>query len=772
MTDRMIDFRTANPADRIALRGVRVNATLVGMTARTAIEQVFVNQEARAVEAVYTFPLPDEGAVCSFEIVVADRVLTGVVDEREQAIAKYEDAINQGEGAFLLEQERPDIFTVRVGNLLPRQAVTVRLTYVQPLDVTDSTVRFALPTTVAPRYVTATATDPLQAAIDGDAINPPHVLQVPYGLMLGVHVDLGRQLRSISSASHAIKTEFGENHQYRISFAGGVSEMNRDVVIELKLAHEVSPSVQIGDGPDGAKYLAVSFLPEFEERDLANQPPADVMFVIDCSGSMGGESIQQAKAALELCLRSLNLGDTFNVCCFGSQFNLMWPQPRVYGDATLKQALHYVARIDANLGGTELYSPLVAVLANRTETVRQVILLTDGQISNEDAVMKLVRQHKAHNRVFAFGIGSSPSASLVNGLARASAGAAEFISPGENIADKVLRTFSRLASPSLVNVEVDFALAEATVATPHLPPVFDGDMLTLYARVTGKLPETITLRARAATGEKAWTAAVASSRGDEPAIATTWARKMIQTLEADADLNRQRLLEISRKFNLVCSLTAFVAIEHRSIEDRNDGKPALRRVPVQLAEGWGGIDAMAMGGALPSSLADMCLDRSIDGPLSVPSPAPARKRSVMDWIRKSKAAQKPGVQGSLSRGMVRGSYDRHSDTAPKREQKVMTPLQQLLALQSAEGWFDQSSFDLDLMNPSPAMKELGAKAAKADQEHVMWTLLAMLDLKQDFVADEPIWRAAFEKALRYLAKATGQTIDDIAAILDASAATK
>src|SRR5688572_20016894 len=120
MSDRFCELRTANPTDRITLHGVRVNAHLVGMSARTVLEQLFVNEENNAVEAVYTFPMPDDGAVCAFEVVVGDRVLTGTVEEREQAIEAYEKAINQGNGAFLLEQERADIFTVRVGNLLPK----------------------------------------------------------------------------------------------------------------------------------------------------------------------------------------------------------------------------------------------------------------------------------------------------------------------------------------------------------------------------------------------------------------------------------------------------------------------------------------------------------------------------------------------------------------------------------------------------------------------------------------------------------------------------
>src|SRR4051812_23142118 len=123
-------LRTANPADRIALRGVRLRSRLSGMSQRTTIEQTFVNVEDRSIEAVYTFPLPESAAVCGFEVIMGDRVLTGRIEEAEQAIEQYEEAISDGHGAFVMEQDRPDVFTIRVGNLKPGQATTIRLTYV------------------------------------------------------------------------------------------------------------------------------------------------------------------------------------------------------------------------------------------------------------------------------------------------------------------------------------------------------------------------------------------------------------------------------------------------------------------------------------------------------------------------------------------------------------------------------------------------------------------------------------------------------------------
>ena len=324
-----IRLRTTHPDDRVALRGVRIHATLVGLAQRTRIEQTFVNLEPRAIEAAYTFPLPDGAAVCGFEVVTGDRVLTGVVDENDAAVERYEDAIADGDAAYLAEQDRPDVFTVRVGNLKPKQAATVRITTVRPLEVVDGTIRIAFPTTLAPRYATDSGTGPLDAAIDGDALNPPHVLDVPYGLTLTADVDPGRPVRAITSATHPITVDGG-----RVTLAA--ADMDREVVISVDLAADVGAHVQVERGPDGASYLAVTFAPELAEVTAGDAPPpAEVVFVVDCSGSMQGESIAQATAALELCLRTLNAGDTFNVCRFGSTFELMAAEPLAYTDATL-----------------------------------------------------------------------------------------------------------------------------------------------------------------------------------------------------------------------------------------------------------------------------------------------------------------------------------------------------------------------------------------------------------------------------------------------------
>ncbi len=774
-----IDLITTKPSDRVALRGVRIRSHVTGLSAKTVVEQTFINREPTAIEAVYTFPLPDGAAVCGFEIITGDRVLSGIIEETEQANEQYEQAISQGNAAYILERDRPDVFTLRVGNLKPNQAATIRITYVVTLDRVDKQIRLSFPTTVAPRYATATGMDPIDAAVDGDALNPPHVLSVPYGLTLDVELDLGREIKSISSPSHAIRSD--GNH---ITFAAGISEMNRDVVFAIDLAKEHDPVAQVGTRGSGVeKYIAVSFLPEFDEDELANPQPVETVFVLDCSGSMNGESIVQASAALQLCLRSMNKGDTFNICRFGSNFELMNSEPVPYTQETLDRALKYVA-CSADLGGTELLAPLKAILSIRPRagTVRQIVLLTDGQVANEPAIIALARKHRATNRIFTFGIGAASSSFLVKGLARASGGAAEFIAYGERIEEKVLRVFSRIATPALTDVEIDWGGKEVQTLA-ELPAVFDGDLMTVFGRVPGGLPSQVSLRCKTASGPKNWSVKVPQAPAEsDGVIATMWARRMIQSIEevnniqrsvhASADSReRKMLVDLSKEFGLLSALTSYIAVEHRSEAERNDGQPALRRVPVMLAEGWGGVMAGGAGGP-PMAAPAACAAPQRAGIMAFRRRGSSRGiSSLFGAVRKMASPSAPPPSQSMPMPMVDRDCDTRSvplDTLNElASEQSVDPLHELLGLQSADGWFDPKPVHEIGKRLTPDWDALLARVEKTipKDKRVRATVLAVLLLDVKFADRKEQSRRARSKAVRYLSEQMSKDVSEIEGVL-------
>jgi Ca-activated chloride channel family protein len=782
----------AQETDRISLRGVRVRARVAGMSLKATVEQTFVNLEAQAIEAVYTFPLPEGAAVCGFEVVFFDKVLTGVVEETDRAIRQYDDAIAEGDGAYLLEQHRPDVFSVRVGNLKPRQAVTIRVSYVSDLTAVDRSIRLAFPTTIAPRYTTASGMDPLDAAIEGDALNPPYVLSVPYGLSMEVEIDLGKGLTGVTSPSHHVLLSRGDvGGTWIVGFAGDVAEMDRDVVLELAMAREQEPFALAAASAAGERFIAVNFLPEFEEEVAEGSPAAarETVFLLDCSGSMTGQPTEQATAALECCLRCMSAGDSFNVCRFGSRFELLSPKSLIYSAKTLKQATLFINQ-RADLGGTELFAPLEAILQQRPAVgdVRNIVLLTDGQVTNEPAVIALARRARAHNRIFTFGIGAASSAFLVNGLARVTGGAAEFIAPGERIEEKVLRAFGRLASPPVSDVEIDWGDADAQVAPRFLPPLFDGDALRVFARLPGRVPATVTLRCNTAAGPRTWTVPVCHGADPAQVLPTLWARSMIRTIEEEdgvqqtasisaPSVDRAKLVELSKRYGLLCGLTSFVAVEHRSLEDRNEGRPALRRVPVLLAAEWGGVapaQAMiagaaaafacgvpaatpAMGGGGPAFGLAMRRRQSSATPPPPASPAPAQLHEVARTL--DRTIDKTTIDrfmDSLDR-----SADRSYDKASAPSVPPTTPrLINLLAHQMADGSFDSSAAvdhvvgaaGLDRAKLQTALEHMLHKAhvPSGARPKIRQTLVVLMVLTRAFADRKDIWTRAFKKAMRFV----------------------
>ena len=466
-------------------------------------------------------------------------------------------------------------------------------------------------------------------------------------------------------------------------------------------------------------------------------------------------------------------------------------------------------------------SPLETILSQppRAGQVRQIILLTDGQVTNEPAVVDLARKHRDRNRIFSFGIGSACSAFLVKGIARATAGAAEFISAGERIDDKVLRTFSRITSPPVTDVIIDWDGCEVQTLS-ELPPIFDGDVMAVFGRATGKLPRKITLTCNTTSGPRHWTVAVPPPLADGGVISTMWARRTIQSLEeiAGVGINRTRMpvpgrerdmmIQLSKQFGLLCSLTTFVAVEHRSPAERNRGEPMLRRVPINVPAGWGEADldrnAFSIGGAAPAS-----------APLYAMSPAPAamptgakygalaafagrvkKKISPGQVVRSRGAApvsppaqdmNPPQSGNDFGDGAGTGLLDltRESDdtamesaVAKVREMTTQhllsepreTPADQVkkfLSNQSADGWFHASAI-LDTCIADAG----GNKAAwtviitaaipvkngsARNVEQIVRTAIVVCLLAAKFSDLHDLWKRAYVKAVRYLAEEFGMS---------------
>ncbi len=389
----------------VPLVGVEVTAEVRGAASRVRLTQRYRNAETQPIEAVYVFPLDEGAALCGFEAQVGERRIVGSVAERDAAFETYDDALSAGHGAFLLDQERPNIFTASVGNLEPGAEAAITLTYVAELAREGEALRFLLPTTVAPRYVPADQ-PPEVGQPDGERVNPPHVSEVPYRLTLSVAIDQPGGVRAVSSPSHSLRVEH-DGPRAVVTLGTEDTALDRDFVLLIEPGEAAMAGAVTELADDGTLTAAITLRPTFEQAAR----PAEVIFLLDCSASMGGDSIDQAKRALRLCLRQMTDDDAFNVVGFGGHFVSLFDQPRRWDHPSFQEADAWVNSLDAYMGGTEILEPLQAVLSAPTSAERQrvVVLLTDGEVSNEDEVIALAAEHRATTRVFAFGIGDGPS---------------------------------------------------------------------------------------------------------------------------------------------------------------------------------------------------------------------------------------------------------------------------------------------------------------------------------------------------------------------------
>lgn len=589
----------------IPLRGVEVTGEVLGGHAQVTVRQRYQNAEVKPVEAVYTFPLPSDATLTGFAMTCAGRRLDGVVKEREEAFRDYDDALFAGHGAALLEQERPNVFTASVGNLLPNEETVVEISYVQRVPADEGALRWSVPTLVAPRYIpgkpagdrTADGwTEPTDQVPDADRITP-RAGKVDYGLALDLVFDLGVPVE-VESPSHAVDVQT-EGSRTRVRFRQENVALDRDVVL---LARGVSGGTGDGDGriesviahrpESGTGYLALTIVPDLA-ADGAKVPPQNVVFVIDTSGSMGGASLPQAQAALRLCLRHLREGDRFNVIEFNTHWKGFAKAPVPFTQQALEKADRWVGALEAT-GGTEMLPPLVKAVESAPDGV--VVLLTDGQVGNEAAILKAVLAARGGARLYSFGIGTNVSDTLLRDLARLTGGAVEFIHPGERIDDKVVAQFARAVAPRVDNIKVSFEGVEIAEPAPEEPPALvDGEPWLMLGKIeSGERGRAIVTGSRDGKPFHLEVPIDLAAAGERPVVAKLWAQERVRILtdalravsDQRAERLKERIVAMAVEHGLSTPYTSFLVVETRTGDRRATGVPETRVVPVNLPAGW------------------------------------------------------------------------------------------------------------------------------------------------------------------------------------------
>lgn len=667
----------------VPLEGVEVIGEILGGHARVVVKQRWRNTESRPIEAVYVFPLPSDGTLSGFAMTCAGRRLQGVVKEREQAFRDYDDALLAGHGAALLEQERRNVFTASVGNLLPGEETTTEVEYLQRLAVDEGAVRFMLPTVVAPRYIPGTPSgdrtsggvaDPTDAVPDADRITPP-IGRVAYGFTLDLTIALDGEL-AIESPSHELSTS-REEGRWRVRLAQEKAALDRDLVVLVRGTTEapLAGVVAHRDGEQGV--FALTVVPDLFDpsRRIGRQK---VVFLIDVSGSMHGESLPQAKAAAKLCLRQLREGDQFELIAFESTSHPFQGKLSTYSDATLKQADRWVDALTP-MGGTELMQPLVTGVQLAGDGL--VVLLTDGQVGNEAQILARVLKETRGARIFTFGIGTAVSDVLLRDLARHTGGDTELIHPGERIDEKVIATFARATAPTVRNLSVKLRNVEAGELAPEQHArLVDGEAWTLFGRYVA--PGEGVAELRGELDGQPWSLDVPLSlpaQASAPALGRLWASERIRDLEAmqvtgrRADAMKDRIVKLAVEHGVSSSYTSFLVVEERTGDRRSTGQPQTRFVPVSAPSGWQMFDLEETAGS--RGMMAGAAFASMPAPMAAPPPPMKRSRSAPGLMDKARSL--------LS--STRKAERFEAELSASVEEESLDPVQAILTRQLASG---------------------------------------------------------------------------------------
>ena len=582
---------TGTRGEKVALCDVAVSAVLTDLFSEVSITQTYRNDEAVNIEAVYTFPLAQDAVLLALEVRLGERVLTGVVVEKKAAEERYEEAISAGDAAVMLEAIEPGLYTLNLGNLLPGESATITYRYALLYRWAGDQLRFFLPTTIAPRYG-AMPLEPHQLPQASLTVENRFSLQVEISGSLG-----GAQF---TCPSHAV-TLAKSAGKVVLSLTEAKAVMDRDFILNLKAPNATRCFVMCGADGEGMAAVA-SFQPFFP--GLRTPRPLNLAIVVDCSGSMQGDSIEQARQALGSMLDALKPEDKLNMIAFGNATKTLADKPLLCNKTNLARARAFARQLQADMGGTEIGAALAATYATLSGVdAADIFLVTDGEVGAWQPVVD--EAHQTGHRIFTVGVGAAVSEAFVRGLAQATGGECELVSPTEGMAERVLRHFERMRAPKATRVALHWPQGALDLNPGTIGALFEGDTVIASARFDqAAIAGEVVLEIETAEGDIARQALTLHA----PAAAGADALSSVARLAAAMRLKTQADeagLATALRYRLMSPWTNTLVIAERAEEQKAQELPALRQVPHTLAAGWGGTGRhLAMCASAPSVGAD------------------------------------------------------------------------------------------------------------------------------------------------------------------------
>jgi len=619
-----------------------------GLIATVTLTQAFMNQTDQLLHGTYAFPLPENSAVSYMHIQVGNRLIEGSIMEKKQAKRVFNQAKRRGRKASLVEQQRPNLFTNNIANIPANEQITVTIKYVQQVTFKGGQFSLRFPMTYTPRYqspnpeVEKGSLSLPNVFLDDDSakrngiVDYKHIVNgeysseevskqnfvissqnMPLDIKLSVALAAGVSLSSVSSESHPLSLARqnkgnrlasshslvdlpSEQQTIKLGVGNVTVAMDKDFTLTWQPSPNTMPQLSIFSQEVNQEHFMLAMLLPPSQSSQAEQLVStdalfarDITFIIDTSGSMQGQSIKQAKAGLSFALSTLNEKDSFNIIAFNSTFQQAFPSTVMVNATHINSAQRFIDNLRAN-GGTEMYRPLQAAIemplaqAQSNEAIRQVVFLTDGAVSGEQALFKLIKTAPHLPRLFTVGIGSAPNGYFMRKAAQFGQGSYTYIADVNHVAKKMSNLLNKISQPVLKNIKAQFNplhLGALEQYPEKIPDLYYGEPL-LIAFKTQQVLSSIELFGDLASN--GWYQEHQFQRSDkltqQQGISTVWARAKIADLLDGLVIGKPlaevkpKVIETSIAHQIMSPYTSFIAVEKERLPVRELVKESTKTI--------------------------------------------------------------------------------------------------------------------------------------------------------------------------------------------------
>lgn len=575
----------------VILKEVDITGNICGEFVEFSRSEVYENVGENDVQVEYIFPIPDTSVLTGFEANIGGRILKAKVESKLKAQKFYEDAESKGIPTLTLDRVSENVFKISLGRIMRSEKVTIKVTVMDQLTYEDGSLKLIIPTVITPIHNGNNGEESIDS-LEEEEIN--------YESYLNLIVEPLNKI-DIKSDTHNIDVEWDyDNNIGKVSFASNKENLNKDFVLDFIEKNDEEASGMFYSFEEDEEEKAILYLslrPDLPEDK--NPASKKYVFVLDASESMRGEKFEQAKSALQMCIRNLRAGDRFNIIAFGNKLSSISEDGSLaYNDENLKKATSFLEELEPEeeiTSDTIIFEAVKKALSQGKEgDYCTILLFTDDEVENEEEILNYVRIHIEDNRIFTFAVDTNANSYFINKLAERGYGKAEFIySDDERIDDKVLRQFNRIVNPQVDIEKIDWGTMTVEKTYPRtIDYLYDMEPFAIFAKVSGDLEGKVTIKGKVNNEPYDITIDLDKLDLEENAdlIQKVWIRKRIESIEAKlkgergniAEAMKNKIVELSKEYEIISKETSFIMNE--VIEEPVLGMPIINLIPISISE--------------------------------------------------------------------------------------------------------------------------------------------------------------------------------------------